>query len=156
MIRAVEVIRLTGKPFSHSAQLESSIQCPESRSPFFALSRSAADLRARIDARVEQMFQRGLVEETRHLLERGLAQNQTAMQAIGYRQVVEHLRGERSLADTIELVRIRTRQFAQRQVTWFRKQSEIIWLELSATNKPAAVAKRMCGFILPHARDTKE
>jgi len=156
VIRAVEVIRLTGKPFSQQRanwNPASGIQNPGS--PFFALGRSAADLRARIDARVEQMFQRGLVEETRQLLERGLAQNKTAMQAIGYRQVVEHLRGERSLAETIELVRIRTRQFAQRQMTWFRKQSEITWLELSATNELEEVAERMCGFVLPHARDVK-
>jgi len=53
------------------------------------------------------MFARGLVEETRRLLPQGLAENQTAMQAIGYRQVVEHLRGERGLAETIELLKIR-------------------------------------------------
>ena len=73
---------------------------------------------------------RGLVEETRELLKHGLEQNKTAMQAIGYRQVVEHLRGERSLAETIELVKIRTRQFAKRQLTWFRAQTNLEWIEL--------------------------
>ena len=57
---------------------------------------------------------------TRELLKHGLAENKFAMQAIGYRQVVEHLRGERSLAETIELVKTKTRQFAKRQLTWFR------------------------------------
>jgi tRNA dimethylallyltransferase len=76
------------------------------------------------------MFARGLVEETRELLRRGLAENKTAMQAIGYRQVVEHLRGERSLPETIELVKIRTRQFAKRQLTWFRAQKNLEWVEL--------------------------
>jgi tRNA dimethylallyltransferase len=52
------------------------------------------------------------------------------MQAIGYRQVVEHLRGERSLPETIELVKIRTRQFAKRQLTWFRAQKNLEWVEL--------------------------
>ena len=84
--------------------------------------RQPEDLHARINARVDAMFARGLVDETRELLKRGLAENKTAMQAIGYRQVVEHLRGERSLAETIELVKIRTRQFAKRQLTWFRAQ----------------------------------
>ena len=76
------------------------------------------------------MFARGLVDETRALLQHGLEQNQTAMQAIGYRQVVEHLRGERNLAETIELVKIRTRQFAKRQLTWFRRQLDPEWIEL--------------------------
>ncbi len=70
------------------------------------------------------MFARGLVDETRELLKQGLEENKTAMQAIGYRQVVEHLRGERSLAETIELVKTKTRQFAKRQLTWFRAQKE--------------------------------
>ena len=56
-------------------------------------------------------------------------ENRTAMQAIGYRQVVEHLRGERSLPETIDLVKIRTRQFAKRQMTWFRREPEVAWLE---------------------------
>ena len=93
-------------------------------------TRSSSDLHARINARVDAMFRRGLVDETRELLKRGLAENKTAMQAIGYRQVVEHLRGERSLAETIELVKIRTRQFARRQLTWFRAQKNLEWIEL--------------------------
>ena len=93
-------------------------------------TRSTEDLRARINARVDAMFKRGLVDETRELLKHGLAKNKTAMQAIGYRQVVEHLRSERSLAETIELVKIRTRQFAKRQLTWFRAQKNLEWIEL--------------------------
>ena len=87
-------------------------------------------MHARINARVDEMFSRGLVEETRKLLKRGLEQDQTAMQAIGYRQVVEHLRGERNLAETVELVKIKTRQFAKRQLTWFRRQLATEWIEL--------------------------
>ena len=68
------------------------------------------------------MFRRGLVAETESLLRQGLAENPTALQALGYRQVAEHLRGKRGLAETIELVKIRTRQFAKRQRTWFHRQ----------------------------------
>ena len=102
------------------------------------------------------MFQRGVVEETRQLLERGLAQNRTAMQAIGYRQVVGHLRGERSLPETIELVKTRTRQLAKRQMTWFRRQTSLNWIELAPTAEPAAVVKRICQLILARAKDAKE
>ncbi len=141
VIRAVEVIRLTGKPFSEQKanwNPESRIQNPELR--FFGFSRFPDDLHARINARVEKMFTLGLVDETRRLLEHGLAQNKTAMQALGYRQVVEHLRGERSLPETIELVKIRTRQFAKRQMTWFRRQLSLEWIELKPEDAPDAVA----------------
>ena len=130
VIRAVEVIRLTGKPFS--AQRAEWKSAPEPHAPknFFCLSRQAADLHARINDRVDTMFRRGLVAETEQLLQHGLAENKNAMQAIGYRQVVEHLNGERSLPETIEFVKLRTRQFAKRQLTWFHRHAHAQWLEL--------------------------
>ena len=131
IVRAVEVIRLTGKPFSEQRAEwnPSSILHPPS-SAFFCLARQSPDLHARINVRVDEMFARGLVEEVQQLLARGLAQNRTALQAIGYRQVVEHLRGERSLGATVELVKIKTRQYAKRQMTWFRKHANARWIEL--------------------------
>src|SRR6266849_4803972 len=128
VIRAVEVIRLTGKPFSEQrAQWsgERGIRSPELA---FRLTRPSAELHRRIDERVQKMFRGGLVAETEALLKGGLAENKTAMQALGYRQVVEYLRGERSLAETIELVKTRTRQFAKRQTTWFRGQMQLKWI----------------------------
>ncbi|HEX5397608.1 MAG TPA: tRNA (adenosine(37)-N6)-dimethylallyltransferase MiaA [Verrucomicrobiae bacterium] len=133
VIRAVEVIRLTGKKFSEQRaewKTEVGSQKSEVRS-FFVLTRSPGDLHVRINTRVDEMFSRGLVDETRKLLKHGLEQNQTAMQAIGYRQVVEHLRGERNLPETIDLVKIKTRQFAKRQLTWFRRQLAPEWIELT-------------------------
>jgi tRNA dimethylallyltransferase len=114
---------------------------PHSKSAlrFIAFSRASADLHTRINTRVDEMFRRGLVEETRELLTRGLEQNKTAMQAIGYRQVVEHLRGARSLPETVELVKIKTRQFAKRQQTWFRKHANVTWIELNAHTTPEEV-----------------
>jgi tRNA dimethylallyltransferase len=84
-----------------------------------------------------------LVAETEGLLQRGLAQNKTALQAIGYRQVVEYLRGGRSLAETIALVKQRTRQFARRQVTWFDRQLPVTWLDCSPDETAADVAARL-------------
>ncbi len=132
VIRAVEVIRLTGKPYSAQRaawKAEGRMQKAELN---FALVRKPKDLHQRINARVDDMFRRGLVAETEQLLQRGLAENRTAMQALGYRQVVEHLRGVRSLPETIELVKIRTRQFAKRQLTWFRRQQNLKWIELKS------------------------
>jgi tRNA dimethylallyltransferase len=172
VIRAVEVIRLTGKPFSAQQsrwgettgkpqgqnetsgsrgrsphQLKASPACcTEASEPrpvtchFFCFTRSPDDLHARINARVDAMFARGLVDETRELLKHGLAENKTAMQAIGYRQVVDYLRGEprklSGLPETIELVKIRTRQFAKRQLTWFRAQKGAQWIELKPGDPP--------------------
>ncbi|MGO8765449.1 MAG: tRNA (adenosine(37)-N6)-dimethylallyltransferase MiaA [Limisphaerales bacterium] len=139
VIRAIEVIRLTGKKFSEQradwAEKKSEPgEIPPRR--ILCFTREPGDLQGRIGARVDEMFRRGLVEETRELLRRGLDQNQTAMQAIGYRQVAEHLRGERDLAGTIELVKRRTRQFAKRQLTWFRRQGDCRWAALGASDPP--------------------
>jgi tRNA dimethylallyltransferase len=173
VIRALEVIRLTGRPFSEQmARWTGTSGGPQSgasecgsrgRSPhqreadgsrltdhasrLFGLTRSPAGLRARINACVDDMFRRGLVAETEQLLRRGLAENKTAMQALGYRQVVEYLRGERSLAETIELVKIRTRQFAKRQMTWFRRQLALTWIEVGQVEDGRAVAEHILALM---------
>jgi tRNA dimethylallyltransferase len=144
VIRAIEVIRLTGKPFSaQRAEWASQTQRPKAQN-FFVLWRHPADLHARINVRVDEMFRRGLVAETARLVQHGLGENKTALQAIGYRQVVEHLRGERDLAGTIELVKIRTRQFAKRQLTWFRRHAHPQWIEL----KPGSPMQETLATIL--------
>ena len=155
VIRAVEVIRLTGKPFS--AQRARWGETPSSPNPetqksghdgasprrLYCFTRPGPDLHARINARVDAMFARGLVEETRALLQHGLAENKTALQAIGYRQVVEYLRDERSLTETIELVKSRTRQFAKRQLTWFRRHGNMEWIELKPGESVETVSQRI-------------
>jgi len=147
VIRAVEVIRLTGKPFSQQKAEWKAAGRRQKAEGFFGLSRATDDLRKRIDARVAEMFRLGLVQETAQLLKHGLAQNKTAMQAIGYRQVVEHLRGERSLEETISLVKIRTRQFAKRQMTWFRRQLRLEWIELKPDDSPESVSRKVCNLL---------
>lgn len=142
VVRALEVIRLTGRKFSAQRADWNPPRPMRPACPFICLARSPADLHARINTRVDEMFARGLVAETRELLRHGLAENKYALQAIGYRQVVEHLRTERplggtALAETIELVKIRTRQFAKRQLTWFRRHGECQWLELGAVDSVA-------------------
>ena len=132
VIRAVEVIRLTGQKFSAQRAEWKAEGGKWKAEKLFCLTRPATDLHTRINRRVDEMFAAGLVAETRALLPHGLAENKFALQAIGYRQVVEHLRGERGLAATVELVKIKTRQFAKRQLTWFRRHGHGEWLELAA------------------------
>lgn len=152
VVRAVEVIRLTGKPFSvqRAAWPE---RAPSVAGRSFGLERSREELVRRIEGRVERMFSEGLVEETRCLLREGLSGNRTAAQAIGYRQVMEHLSGERGLRETVEVVKARTRQYAKRQLTWFRQQLDLEWIQVEAGAAGEKVAKdvlrRLQGEALP-------
>jgi tRNA dimethylallyltransferase len=129
VVRAVEVIRLTGRPYSEQRAAWGASPAPAQAGLFVALRRAPEDLRVRVHRRVDEMFGQGLVAETRLLLAEGLAENRTAMQAIGYRQVVEHLRGERGLAETIALVKTKTWQYAKRQMTWLRHQAAVEWMD---------------------------
>ena len=149
VVRAVEVIRITGRPFSEQRTAWDAPTgaggTPQPR--MIALLRSNADLQQRINTRVEAMFRGGLVAETECLLKHGLAENKTALQAIGYRQVVDFLsrpnRNAAALAETVELVKIRTRQYAKRQLTWFRQHGHPAWLELKPGDSLTAVAERL-------------
>ena len=132
VLRALEVIRLTGRPYSSFAVDAANLSGP----PVYVLQRDPADLKARIAARVRAMFAQGLVEETRGLLPLGLRENITAMQAIGYRQVVEYLDGKRPLDETVALVITRTQQFARRQLTWFRHQLPVILVNVPHDGQP--------------------
>ena len=120
VIRAVEVIRLTGKKFSEQrAEWKPGISgTARNAQHVFSASRVRRTICTGASTPAwTRCLRADWWTETRGLLQHGLAENKFAMQAIGYRQVVEHLRGERGLAETIELVKIRTRQFAKRQLT---------------------------------------
>jgi len=138
IVRAVEVIRLTKKPFSEQ-RAERSGKAPEN---FFVLARERENLRKRIDMRVDAMFEAGLVKETCSLRS-ALEANAVARQALGYRQVIEHLQGERDLPDTVARVKSRTWQFARRQMTWFRKMDGTRTLNLTSDEAPKITAQRI-------------
>ncbi len=142
IVRAVEVVRLTGRPFSQQRAAWPD-RAPALAGRSFGLVRDRDALRRRIDARVDAMFSGGLIDETRSLLTQGLGENRTAMQAIGYRQVVDHLRAERSRLETIDLVKTKTRQFAKRQLTWFRGQLDLEWIEIGAGGSVDDIAGRI-------------
>jgi tRNA dimethylallyltransferase len=142
VIRAVEMLRASGaaRPAPQPAASRN-----ETHAAVVVLKREPGDLRRRIDQRVDAMFRAGLVEETRRLLAEGLAEQRTPMQAIGYRQVVEHLRGDRDLGATIALVKVKTWQYARRQETWFRHQLPGIQVEVASDEAPGRTAERVLG-----------
>ncbi len=110
---------------------------------FVGLQRERADLYRHIESRVDEMFAAGFIQEVRDLLKRGLAQNATAMQAAGYREVTAHLRGELSLADAKRLTTQRTRQLAKRQLTWFRHQATVSWLDVKPDENISTIVKKV-------------
>jgi tRNA dimethylallyltransferase len=125
IVRALEVVEITGRPFSASLpHLE--YADPLTVQVGLAIDRPTLD--ARIEQRVAAMFEAGLVAEVERLLDEGLAEGRTASRAIGYREVMAHLRGELGLDEARERTVIATRQFARRQDSWFRKDPRIHWI----------------------------
>jgi len=142
LIRALEVYEKTGRPIS-DLQREFDVARPADACRVFVLQWPTDELNARIDRRVDAMFAAGLVDEVRTLLGRPQPLSKTAAQAVGYREVIEHLRGERGLSETIELVKTHTRRFAKRQRTWFRSLSECRFVPGEDPIEPAEVARRI-------------
>lgn len=128
--RALEVIELTGRPFSAQLpdyqEIEPTIH--------LGLSMDRAILHERIATRVELMWDHGWVDEVTRLLDVGLAEGKTASRAIGYAQIQRHLAGELTAAEAKEETTIRTRQFARRQDTWFRRDPRIHWIDGSSAD----------------------
>ncbi|MCU0981175.1 MAG: tRNA (adenosine(37)-N6)-dimethylallyltransferase MiaA [Pirellulaceae bacterium] len=142
IIRALEVYRATGRPISH-LQTQFEEGRPANRCRVFVLSWPREVLHVRINRRVEAMFAAGFVDEVRGLLERHGELSRTALQAVGYREVIEHLRGRRDLAETIEAVKARTRQFARHQETWFRGLSECRFVPLQEGSTDEQVGEQI-------------
>ncbi len=142
IVRALEVLHLTGQPISHQQrEFERSFRPEQCR--VFWLHRPRPELHQRIEQRVESMFQAGLIEEVAGLLAKYGELSHTANQAVGYKEVIEHLRRGLSMADTIEQVKIRTRRFARAQETWFRNMSENRPIEVSGPLDSAEVAAQI-------------
>jgi tRNA dimethylallyltransferase len=138
VIRALEVFELTGCPISqHQRQFD---QPATPRVVVLQWPRNK--LYERIERRVDAMFAAGLVDEVRRLREQGPL-GKTSLQAVGYREVLQHLAGERPLPETIGLVKTRTRQFAKRQMTWFRSLAECEFLAVDDPFEPQCIAQEV-------------
>jgi tRNA dimethylallyltransferase len=148
IIRALEVYRVTGQPISH-LQLQFDEGRPAEACRVFVLQWPRNELHHRIDERVSGMFSAGLVAEVRGLLAKYGALGRTASQAVGYREVIDHVEGRADLPEVIRKVQARTRQFARRQETWFRSLSECRFVAMKDGTAPGAVAERIVQTIEP-------
>ncbi|MCW2736391.1 tRNA (adenosine(37)-N6)-dimethylallyltransferase MiaA [Nocardioides sp.] len=125
VVRALEVIALTGRPYSASLPR---LEYADPLTVQIGVDIDRPTLDDRIARRVDQMFAAGFVEEVEALLGRGLAEGLTAQRAIGYREVIGFLAGDRTLAEAVEQTKTATRRFARRQDGWFRKDPRIVWV----------------------------
>ncbi len=127
IVRALEVFQIAGKPISSFQSDWSSGQLRHA-ARWFGLMWEKDELNRRINARVKQMMLAGWLEETRSLLDRFGTLSQTASEATGYHELIEHLQGRMSLEDAVEQIKIATRQLARRQMKWFRRWPQVTWL----------------------------
>jgi tRNA dimethylallyltransferase len=141
IVRALEVIELTGRPIS---DLQIQHQTPAPRSVcVFALDIPRASLHDRINRRVRNFIDTGLVDEVRRLQAGPHPLSNVAAQAIGYREVIAMLAGQSTLGQAVERIQARTRQFAKRQATWFRGLEEVRSVEVTLDQAPETVAERL-------------
>lgn len=128
ILRALEIFYETDKPMS-SWNVESQSQPPRFQAVRIGLDfQERADLWARIDRRVDEMVTGGLVEEARRLLDSGVPPTATAMQAIGYKELTAALLGQEPVEPAVAMVKLRTRQYAKRQLSWFRRCQDTFWI----------------------------
>ncbi|WP_280430502.1 tRNA (adenosine(37)-N6)-dimethylallyltransferase MiaA [Nocardia brasiliensis] len=129
MVRALEVVELTGRPFAASAP---QIGTPRWGTVIIGVDRDTAELDERIERRTARMFDGGLVDEVRALLEHGLREGVTARRAIGYAQVLSYLDNEYDLEHAQERTLIGTRRYVRRQRSWFRRDPRVRWVDGAA------------------------
>ena len=126
VIRALEVIKITGKPFTANLPREESSRYPHAKQ--FGLVMDRETLSERISVRVERMWEKGLVQEAENLLTAGIMRGTTAQRALGYAQVIAQIEGKVSQEEAQEETKRATRQYARRQETWFSRDERITWV----------------------------
>jgi len=129
IIRALEVFYLTGKPISQQQKKH------QFKHSYFNLlkigiMRDRKEIYTRIEQRVDKMINDGLVDEVKHLLKRGYSPTIKPFQSLGYKQILSYLQGDVSLDEAVKLIKRNTKRYGKRQLTWFRKDSEIRWFIL--------------------------
>ena len=130
VIRALEFYRLTGTKISEHNEEQRQKESPYNAA-YFVLNDERSRLYERIDLRVEQMLKEGLIEEVQALKDRGYTRDMVSMQGLGYKEILAYLEGEISLEEAVYILKRDTRHFAKRQLTWFKREREVIWV-----NKP--------------------
>lgn len=131
VIRAIEYYRLTGEPISAHNSREREKESPY-RFYYYVLNCQRPLLYERIDRRVDQMMEQGLIEEVKTLQDMGCTRGMVSMQGLGYKEILDYLDGCCTLEEAVYVLKRDTRHFAKRQLTWFKRERDVRWLELEA------------------------
>ena len=144
VIRALEYYHITGKPISAHNEEEHQKTSPYNFA-YFVLTDDRKTLYDRIDRRVDLMMEKGLVEEVRALYDKGYRRNMVSMQGLGYKEILDYLEGKCTLEEAVYVIKRETRHFAKRQLTWFRRERDVIWLNRPdfAGGDPAILEKML-------------
>ena len=129
VIRAIEFYRQTGKKISLHNEQEREKQSPY-QFLYYVLDTDRKTLYERIDRRVDLMMEHGLVDEVKHLADMGCTRDMVSMQGLGYKEILDYLSGEIPLEEAVYILKRDTRHFAKRQITWFKRERDVRWLEL--------------------------
>lgn len=128
VIRALEFNRKTGQKISEHNERERQKESPYNFA-YFVLTDDRKALYERIDRRVDKMMEQGLLEEVRRLKDRGLPRDSVSMQGLGYKELFAYLEGEYPLKEAVRIIKRDTRHFAKRQLTWFRRERDVVWID---------------------------
>ena len=127
VIRALEFYHLTGQRISEHNEMERQKESPY-KFAYFVLNDERERLYKRIDRRVDQMLEEGLVEEVRKLKDIGCTRDMVSMKGLGYKEILAYLEGEIPFEEAVRILKRDTRHFAKRQITWFKRERDVIWV----------------------------
>ena len=147
LIRALEFYHLTGKPISEHNETEHQKDSPYNFA-YFVLTDDRANLYKRIDMRVDIMLKNGLVEEVQKLKDMGYHRDMVSMQGLGYKEILDYLDGKCTLEEAVYILKRETRHFAKRQLTWFRRERDVIWIDKQKYDyNEMAILEDMCNVL---------
>lgn len=151
IIRALEFYRQTGKKISEHNETQRQKESPYNYA-YFVLNDERSRLYERIDRRVDLMMEQGLLEEVRALRERGVRKDSTAMQGLGYKELYAYLDGEYPIDEAVRIIKRDTRHFAKRQITWFKREKNVVWADRSVIGQDD---EKLADYMLDCLRDRK-
>lgn len=145
IIRALEVYHLSGKPISsYQTQFPSVLKS----TVMIGLERGRESLYRLIDTRVDRMVAEGLIEEVESLLSKGYSEDLPSLQGLGYQQIIAYLRGEYPQEEAIRLIKRDTRRFAKRQMSWFKRDKRILWIDTEKFSSPDELSNEIVRTIV--------
>ena len=151
IVRALEFYHQTGKKISEHNETQRQKMSPYNYA-YFVLTDERGRLYERIDRRVDLMMEQGLLDEVRYLKERGVRKDSTAMQGLGYKELYAYLEGEYPLDEAVRIIKRDTRHFAKRQLTWFKRERDVIWADKSVIGQEE---ENLADYMLGYLREKK-